>query len=212
MYAIITDGSISKYVNHPKPLVIGDVQYPARIFSAWTASELAAIGIIEVTFDDSNKKDEQWYINTNQTYTYDASAGTVTATYGTATAKAHADTTWSQADSDNGDLPSDKSVGDVKVEGLKTKLIRTVKAQAEGLLNQTDWYITRKTEKNTAIPSAITTWRDGIRTKQAAMETSITNASNTPALETLYTYVNTADEGDPVVMARPLGEFPELGS
>ena len=39
MYAIITNGSISKYVNHPKPLVIGDVQYPARIFSAWTASE-----------------------------------------------------------------------------------------------------------------------------------------------------------------------------
>jgi hypothetical protein len=212
MYAIITDGSISKYVNHPKRLVIGDVQYPARIFSAWTASELAAIGIIEVTFDDSNKKDEKWYINTNQTFTYDASAGTVTATYGTATAKAHADTTWSQADSDNGDLPSDKSVGDVKVEGLKTILIRNVKAQAEGLLNQTDWYITRKAEKNTAIPSAITTWRDGIRTKQAAMETSITNASNTPALETLYTYVNTADEGDPVVMARPLGEFPELGS
>ena len=212
MYAIITDGSISKYVNHPKPLVIGDVQYPARIFSAWTANELAAIGIIEVTFDDSNKKDEQWYTNTNQTFTYDASAGTVTATYGTATAKAHADTTWSQADSDNGDLPSNKSVGDVKVEGLKTVLIRNVKGQAKGLLNQTDWYITRKAEKNTAIPSAITTWRDGIRTKQAAMETSITNASNTPALETLYTYVNTADEGEPVVMARPLGEFPELGS
>ena len=212
MHAIITDGSISKIINHPKRLVIGDVQYPARIFSAWTANELAAIGIIEVTFDDSNKKDEQWYTNTNQTFTYDASAGTVTATYGTATAKAHADTTWSQADSDNGDLPSDKSVGDVKVEGLKTVLIRNVKGQAKGLLNQTDWYITRKAEKNTAIPSAITTWRDGIRTKQAAMETSITNASNTPALETLYTYVNTADEGEPVVMARPLGEFPELGS
>ena len=56
MYAIITDGSISKYINFPKPLVIGDVQYPARIFSAWTASELAAIGIYEVTFDDRNKK------------------------------------------------------------------------------------------------------------------------------------------------------------
>ena len=212
MYAIITDGSISKYVNHPKSLVIGDVQYPARIFSAWTASELAAIGIIEITFDNSNKKDEKWYINTNQTFTYDASAGTVTATYGTATAKAHADTTWSQADSDNGDLPSDKSVGDVKVEGLKTILIRNIKAEAKNLLNQTDWYITRKAEKNTAIPSAITTWRDGIRTKQAAMETSITNASNTPALETLYTYVNTADEGDPVVMERPLGELPRLES
>jgi len=212
MYAIITDGSISKYVNHPKPLVIGDVQYPARIFSAWTASELAAIGIIEVTFDNSNKKDEQWYINTNQTYTYDADAGTVTATYGTATAKAHADTLWTSQDKTDGKIPEGEDVGDVAVEGLKTKLIRTVKAQAEGLLNQTDWYITRKTEKNTAIPSAITTWRDGIRTKQAAMETAITNASNTPALETLYAYVNTADEGDPEVYERPLGEFPELGS
>ena len=201
MYAIITDGSISKYVNHPKPLVIGDVQYPARIFSAWTASELAAIGIIEVTFDDSNKKDEKWYINTNQTYTYDASAGTVTATYGTATAKAHADR--NATDKDGVELDPV-----IVIEGLKTKLIRTVKAQAEGLLNQTDWYITRKAEKNTAIPSAITTWRDGIRTKQAAMETSITNASNTPALETLYAYTTDSDG----VTSRPLGEFPELGS
>ena len=62
------------------------------------------------------------------------------------------------------------------------------------------------------MPSAITNHRAAVRTKAAEMETSITNASNTPALETLYTYVNTADEGDPVVMERPLGEFPELGS
>ena len=100
----------------------------------------------------------------------------------------------------------------VKNEGLKTKLIRDVKAQANQLLSQTDWYVTRKSEKSTAIPSNITTWRNGIRSKQAAMETDITNASDTPALETLYAYVNTADEGDPKVMERPLGDFPELGS
>jgi hypothetical protein len=208
MYAIITDGSISKYVSHPKPLVIGDVQYPARIFSAWTASELAAIGIIEVTFDDSNKKNEKWYINTNQTYAYDASAGTVTATYGTATAKAHADTTWSQQDSDDGDLPSDKSVGDVKVEGLKTILIRTIKQQAAGILQDTDWYIVRKADAGTAVPSSITTHRAAVRTKAAEMETAITNASNTPALEILYTYTRQEDGS----VTRPLGEFPELGS
>ena len=222
MYAIITDGSISKYINHPKPLVIGDVRYPARIFSAWTANELAAIGIIEVTFNDSNKKDETYYINTNQTYTYDADAGTVTATYGNATAKAHADTTWTQDEEDAdvypdghanaGDRINTWTAGDVKTRGWKYNFIKNIKKQAEGLLNQTDWYVTRKAEKNTAIPSAITTWRNGIRTKQAAMETLITNASNTPAIETLYTYVNTADEGDPVVMERPLGVFPELGS
>ena len=88
--------------------------------------------------------------------------------------------------------------------------IRTVKEQAEAELNRTDWYITRKAEKTTAIPSAISTHRDAVRTKQASMETAITNASDTPALETLYTYVNTADEGDPVVLERPLGELPIL--
>lgn len=212
MYAIITDGSISKYVNHPKPLVIGDVQYPARIFSVWTASELAAIGIIEITFDDSNKKDNRYYINTDQTYTYDADAGTVTATYGNAIAKAHADTTWTQDEIDDGDAPTGADTDTIKSRGLKYNFIKDIKITANNLLSETDWYVTRKSEKNTAIPDNITTWRNGIRTKQAAMETLITNASNTAAIETLYKYVNTADEGDPIVMERPLGEFPELGS
>jgi hypothetical protein len=205
MHAIITDGSISKIMNHPKRLVIGDVQYPARIFSVWTASELAAIGIYEITFDDSNKKDKKYYINTSQTFTYDADAGTVTATYGDATARPHADA--NATDADGADLDPV-----VVIPGLKTKFIKNIKLQASGLLLETDWYVIRKTEKNTAIPDNVTTWRNGIRTKQAAMETLITNASNTAAIETLYTYVNTADEGDPVVMERPLGEFPELGS
>jgi len=204
MHAIITDGSISKYINFPKPLVIGDVQYPARIFSAWTASELAAIGIIEVTFDNSNKKDEKWYINTNQTYTYDADAGTVTATYGTATAKAHADTLWTAQDETDGK----GTEGEVATRGLKYNLIQTLKQQVAGILNNTDWYITRNTEKSTAIPSAISTHRDAVRTKQAEMETAITNASNTPALETLYTYTKQEDGS----VTRPLGELPVLES
>ena len=208
MYAIVTDGSISRYVNHPRAITIGDVQYPAKIFSVWTASELAAIGIIAVTFDNSNKKDEQWYINTNQTFTYNASAGTVTAAYGTATAKAHADTLWTQADSDNGDLPSDKSVGDIKDRGLKYNLIQAIKKQAAGILQDTDWYIVRKADAGTAVPSAITTHRAAVRTKAAEMETAITNASNTPALETLYTYTEQEDGS----FTRPLGELPRLES
>jgi len=204
MYAIVTDNEITKFINHPKSLVIGDVRYPAKIFSVWSASELNAIGIYEVVFDNSNKKDEKWYINTNQSFDFDGNE--VTASYGTATPKAHADTLWTQADLDDGDLPDDKEVGDVKTEGLKTQLIRTLKQQVAGILSNTDWYITRNAEKETAIPSAISTHRDAVRTKQAEMETAITNATDTPALETLYTYT-TDDDG---VQSRPLGELPTL--
>jgi len=210
MYALVTDGSITKTISGNRGITIGDVQYPQNIFTLWSASEKEAIGIYEVVFDNTNKKDEAYYINTNQSFAF--ADGVVTASYGSATAKAHADTLWTQADSDNGDLPSDKSVGDVKVKGLKTIRIRTIKSQAAGILQDTDWYITRKADAGTAVPSAITTFRAAVRTKCAEMETAITNASNTPAIETLYTYVNTADEGDPEVIERPLGEFPVLGS
>ena len=186
MYAIVKNNEITKLITNPKSLVIGDVRYPAKIFSVWSASELNAIGIYEVVFDNSNKKDEKWYINTNQSY--DFAENTVTASYGTATAKAHADSLWTQDEIDDGDAPEGTSPGDVKVEGLKTQLIRTLKSQVANELARTDWYITRNTEKETAIPSVISTHRDAVRTKQAEMETAITNASDTPALETLYTY------------------------
>ena len=212
MYALVTDGSITKYLNGNRGITIGDIQYPQNIFSVWTESQRNAIGIYEVIQNNAKKKDEEYYINTNQTFTYDADAGTVTATYGDATAKAHADTKWTQSEIDAGKAPAGADTDTVAIEGLKTIKIRSVKLQAANILAKTDWYIVRKADANTAIPSAITTYRAAVRTKCAEMETAITNASDTPAIETLYTYVNTADEGDPVVMERPLGEFPVLGS
>jgi len=209
MWGLVESGSITKIINKPKAMVIGDVQYSRNIFSSrWTNAEREAIGIYEVEFDNTNKKDEQWYTNTNQSFAF--AGGKITASYGTATAKKHADTLWTSQDKTDGKIPEGKDVGDVAVEGLKTKLIRNIKAQAAGILQDTDWYITRKADAGTAVPSSITTHRAAVRTKAAEQETQITNASDTPALETLYTYVNTADEGDPVVMERPLGELPRL--
>jgi len=206
MYALVTDNKITKFINHPKAMVIGDVQYPAKIFQLWSTSELNAIGIYEVVFDDSNKKDEKWYINTNQSYEF--ADNTVTASYGTATAKAHADNLWTQDEIDDGDAPEGTSPGDIKTRGLKYNLIQNLKSQVANELARTDWYITRNTEKSTAIPSAISTHRDAVRTKQAEMETAITNASDTPALETLYTYTEQEDG----TVTRPLGELPTLES
>ena len=208
MFAVVESGSITSMPQGNKGIKIGDYNYPSAIFTLWSESERNAIGVYTVEIDNTNFKSQEWYINTDITYAF--SGGKVTGSYGTATAKAHADTLWTEQDKTDGLISPGKDVGDVAVEGLKTKLIRTVKIQAEGILNVTDWYITRKAEKSTAIPSAITTYRDAVRTKQASMCTAIANASDTPALETLYTYVNTADEGEPVVMERPLGELPTL--
>ena len=184
------------------------LKYPATIYTLWTESERNAIGIYTVEIDETNSKDETWYINTDISYAF--GSGKVTGSYGTATAKAHADTTWTQAQIDDASLvgpaPDGADTNTVRLEGLKTVLIRNVKAQAEGILNQTDWYVTRKSEKSTAIPSAITTHRNLVRSRQAAMETSITNASDTPALETLYTYTTDSDG----VVSRPLPEIPTL--
>ena len=210
MFALVESGSITKFFSGNQGFTIGDLQYSKQIFTLWTKSEREAIGIYEVEMDNSKRKDEQWYINTNVTYAF--GSGKVTGSYGDATAKKHADTKWTQKEIDDGNAPSGADTNTVKVEGLKTTLIKTIKNQAAGILADTDWYIVRKADAGTAVPSSITTHRAAVRTKAAEMETKITNASDTPALQTLYTYVNTADEGDPVVMERPLGELPRLDS
>ena len=203
MYALVESGTITKYFNHPKGFTLGDLQYPADIFMKWSVEEKEAIGIHEIVYDNSNFKDEKWYINTNQSFAF--ANNVVTASYGSATPKAHADTLWTQQNSDDGELPDEESVGDVATRGLKYNLIKNLKTNVANELAKTDWYITRKTEKSTAIPSAISNYRDSVRTKQASMETAITNASDTPALEILYTYTTT--DG---VQSRPLGELPVL--
>ena len=126
--------------------------------------------------------------------------GVVTASYGSATAKPHADTLFTAQD----EIDGKGTEGELKARGLKYNLIQTVKQQAAGELTKTDWYVVRKADAGTAVPSAITTHRAAVRTKCAEMETAITNAADTPALETLYTRNNSG--------VRPLGEFPILDS
>ena len=206
MFALVEDGSITKYFSGNRGFILNGNQYSKQIFTLWSKSEREAIGIYEVEMDTSKKKDEKWYNNTDVSYAF--AGGKVTGSYGNATAKAHADTLWTQQDSDDDKLPSDKSVGDIKTRGLKYNLIQTIKKQAAGELQNTDWYIVRKADAGTAVPSAITNHRAAVRTKCAEMETAITNAADTPALETLYTYTEQEDGS----ITRPLGELPTLES
>ena len=202
MFAVVTDGNITSFPNGNKGITIGDNQYPAAIYTLWTEAERNAIGIYTVEINNTNKKDEEWYINTDITYAF--GSGKVTGTYSTATAKAIADVLFTQADEDNGLGTKDE----LNYRGLKYIKNKMIDNQCAGVLAPSDWRVIREQETGTDMDSDWKTWRASVRTKCNSMQTQITNAANVDALAALFTYVNVADEGDPKVFEKPLGEFP----
>ena len=201
MFALVESGKITQFPRGNKGLTIGDNQYPQSIYTIWTEAERNAIGIYTVEIDETNRKDEAFYINTDVTYTFTGSA--VTGTYGAATAKQLADT---NAVDENGNNVLDADGNQVINYGLKTQYKNKFNADAAGLLAKTDWYVIKAADVDSySVPSNIKTYRAAVRTKVNAMETSIDNCSDVDALITLLTYT-TDSEG---VTSRPLGEFPK---
>ena len=198
MWALVESGSVTKVYTRPRPLSIGDVNYPSNIFTVWSSSELEALGIYEVVIDNTNLKDQQYYINTDQTFAF--ASGTVTASYGTATAQLIEDTLFTAQDETDG-LGTE---GEVASRGLKFNHKVAINSHASGLLSQTDWYSIRAADGGTAVPSSISNHRTAVRTKANSMCTAIDNAANVEALIALYVY------NDATPPVRPLGDFPTL--
>ena len=198
MFALVEGGKITQMPKGNKGITIGDNQYPASIYTLWTEAERNAIGIYTVEIDETNKKDEEWYINTNITYAF--GSGKVTGTYGTATARAIADTLWTEDDKSKGYIPNGKDVGDVATEGLKTIKKRMIDNQCAGLLAPSDWMVIKATETGGTMDSGWKTWRASVRTKCNSMQTQIDNASDVDALAALFTRNESG--------VRPLGDFP----
>jgi hypothetical protein len=201
MWALVESDNVTQVYTRPKALTIGDVNYPSNIFMLWSSSELEAIGIYAVVIDNTNLKDKEYYINTNQSFAF--ADGTVTASYGTATALPLDDVLFTAQDETDG-LGTE---GEVKQSGIRQGHIDRINAQAGGILQPTDWMVVRAAEGGTAVPSSTTTKRAAVRTKANAMCTAIDNAADVDALATLYAYVNTGTEDSPVY-ERPLGELP----
>jgi hypothetical protein len=198
MWALVESGSVTKVYNRPRALTIGDVSYPQNIFTMWSSSDLEALGIYEVVIDNTNFKNQEYYINTDQTFAF--ASGTVTASYGSATAQAIADTLYTAQDETDG-LGTE---GEVKSTGLKTSHKRMINQHASSLLSQTDWYSIRAADGGTAVPSSVSNHRTAVRTKANTMCTQIDNAVNIEALIALYVY------NDATPPVRPLGEWPTL--
>ena len=202
MFAVVESGSITQMPNGNKGITLNDIQYPAAIYTLWSEEERNTIGIYTVEIDNTNKKDEAWYVNTNITYAF--SGGKVTGTYGSATAKAIADTLWTEQDKTEGIIPEGKNVGDVATRGLTYLKKEMIDNQCAGLLAPSDWRVVKATETETTMDSGWKTWRASVRTKCNSMQTQIDNASDVDALAALFTYT---EQGDGSI-TRPVGEFP----
>tara|TARA_R100000458_G_scaffold48509_1_gene47603 strand:- start:598 stop:1173 length:576 start_codon:yes stop_codon:yes gene_type:complete len=180
--SVDTDNNVTKVYNKPTAITYGDVNYPKNVMSSWSNSELATIKVYPVVEDKNNYEDENYYINTNETFTYHDSVSvggttytnTVVGTYGTATPKS--------------------------LDDLKSNAVTVQKQQAYSLLQPSDWYVVRKSENGVAIPTDWDNWRESIRTTCQSQITMINACTTVPELQALYVY-----SGDPAT--RPLPEF-----
>ena len=200
MYALVIKNSIEKLFAYPKGFVLNGNQYPADIFTKWSKAEKEAIGIYEVEFNHSNKKDEAYYINTNEQFKFENNK--VISYFGTATPKALEDK--NAVDEDNKPILQDGK--QVVIKGLKSQKKSIIKQQASGLLAPTDWYVVKANEvEGYTIPTNITTFRAEVRTKSNEMESMIDACTTVDELKALYEYTEQQDG----TLTRPLPTFPK---
>ena len=161
MWALIVDGSINRIFKTPvafKHPTTG-MQYPRNWITLATDSERTAIGLIEVTYSGSHG-DQDYYTNSESNPVYDASAGTVVIT-------------------------KSKTARDLTT--LKASKTKEIEDNANSSMSSTDWYVTRKSETSTAIPSTVTAYRTAVRLVCNSVKTALGNASDLAGVIAIYT-------------------------
>ena len=200
MHALVQNNEIVKFFNYPKSFELNGNKYSSKIFSLFSNEEKNAIGIYEVVYDHSNKKDEGYFINTNEQFKFENNK--VISYFGTATPKQLEDV---NAVNEDGEPILEDGV-QVVIKGLKSQKISISKQQASGLLAPTDWYVVKANEVvGYTVPTAISTFRAEVRTKSNEMETMIDDCSTVAELKSLYEYTEQEDG----TYSRPLPEFPK---
>ena len=144
------------------PFTVGETNYPANWLRLTSKAEKEAIGIKEV--DDPKIYDSRFY-------------------WGDGTAKALDDV---DAKDKDGNLLKNSDGSQKVILGVKSLLKAEEKATAGSLLAPYDWYVVRKAEKGTAIPTTVQTFRDQVRTACDTREKEIDACKDTTALVTLF--------------------------
>ena len=207
MWARIEDNKIVEYYDRKQSIVLNNVRYSSQIFTIWTDAQRKDLGIVPVVISGSHL-DTRFYIEHNHS---DAIAGDGNSVIRTIGVKA-ADKALEDVDAvdEDGNKLKDKDGNQIITRGLKYQAIQKVKRQQAGFLAQTDWYIIRKADAGTAIPSNIQTWRNAIRSDATDIETAITNAADMNAFIALHT--DTYKEDGTVDVVARVNRWTKLGT
>ena len=207
MWARIESNNIVEYYDRKQSIVLNNVRYSSQIFTIWTDAQRKDLGIVPIVISGTHL-DTRFYIEHNHS---DAIAGDGNSVIRTIGVKA-ADRALEDVDAvdEDGNKLKDKDGNQVINYGLKHNAIQKVKSQQAGYLAQTDWYIIRKADAGTAIPSNIQTWRNAIRSDATAIETAITNAADMDAFIALHT--NELNEDKTIKTIARVNRWTELGT
>jgi hypothetical protein len=163
MWGLVKLGQLIKIINYPQPITIEEVSHPESIFSSAWSDAERKAIGILPYVYSGNNRDDEYY---SSTYRDAVGNNAITRTY-TNNAK--------------------------NLSTIKENKITEQKSLAHNVLSNTDWYVVRKEENSTAIPSQITAFRTAVRTNYAALKTAITNAANVAAVEALWSYTASAN-------------------
>ena len=158
MWALLNsdEDTIEEIIINPRPMTISGIQHPKEIFTLWTNTERKTVGLVPVTTTGSHL-DTTYYTEDNESYAIAEDKASVVRTIGTKAA-------------------------DKVLATIKSEQVANAKGMCNGLLKNTDWYVVRKAETSTAIPSKITAYRTAVRTVYAAAKSAINGAANISAL------------------------------
>jgi hypothetical protein len=221
MWARIENNKIVEYYDKKQSIVLNNVRYSSQIFTIWTDAQRRDLGIVPVVISGTHL-DTKYYIEQNHSDAIAGDGNSIIRTIGVKAADKNlndVNEVWTQAQIDGGHAPDGTSANDPKLDedgnqiitrGLKYNAIQKVKEQQAGLLAETDWYIIRKADAGTAIPSNIQTWRNAIRADATRIETAITNAADMNAFIALHT--TTYKEDGTVDQIATVQSWTELGS
>ena len=195
MWARIENNNIVEYYDRKQSLLLNDVRYSSQIFTIWTDAQRKELGIVPVVISGSHL-DTKYYIEHNHSDAIAGDGNSVIRTIGVKAADRALEDV-DAVDEDGNALLDDYGVQMV-TRGLKYNAIQTVKQQQSGYLSRTDWYIIRKADAGTAIPTAIQTFRNAIRADATRIENAITAATTMDEFIALHTTTynedNTVDQ------------------